>query len=77
MEYKDIKDLSQAELGKKKKAAVAELFQLQMRNSLGQLPNPLEIRKARRDLARVNTALTTTAGQKPVAKKVKARKGTK
>lgn len=58
MEYKDIKDLSKTELDKKFKSSKAELFSLKMKNSLGQLANPIEIRGARRDLARIQTAMT-------------------
>lgn len=57
MKYTEIKDLSVAELKKKKAGLTDELFTSSMKNSLGQLGNPLEIRKLRRDVARVNTAL--------------------
>jgi large subunit ribosomal protein L29 len=57
MKYTEIKDLSVGELKKKKAALSDELFTSSMKNSLGQLGNPLEIRKLRRDVARVNTAL--------------------
>lgn len=57
MKYTDVKDLSAAELTKKKSAITGELFEAKMKNQLGQLGNPLEIRKLRRTLARVNTAL--------------------
>jgi len=65
MEYKEIKDLSAAELAKKHKTARADLFQLKMKNSLGQLANPIEIRDARRAVARVQTALTQVAKTQP------------
>jgi large subunit ribosomal protein L29 len=57
MKFADFKDLSGAELKKKKAAATHELFEMKMKNQLGQLGNPLEIRKLRRNLARLNTAL--------------------
>ena len=57
MKYTEVKDLSAVELKKKKGALTHEFFTAKMKNSLGQLGNPLEIRKIRRDLARVNTAL--------------------
>ncbi|MBX2995853.1 MAG: 50S ribosomal protein L29 [Bdellovibrionaceae bacterium] len=57
MKYQDVKDLSPTELKKKKKALTQDLFEAKMKNTLGQLSNPLEIRGMRRDLARVNTAL--------------------
>jgi len=57
MKYTDVKDLSATELKKKKTALIADLFDAKMKNQLGQLGNPLEIRKIRKNLARVNTAM--------------------
>lgn len=57
MNYTEVKDLSAVELKKKKTGLADDLFTAKMKNSLGQLGNPLEIRKIRRNLARVNTAL--------------------
>jgi len=59
MDFKDIKGLSQKELTKKGASLKEDLFQAKMKNSLGQLGNPMEIRKIRRDLARVRTAMTS------------------
>lgn len=58
MKYSDVKDQSVAELSKKKAALTNDLFVAKMKNSLGQLGNPIEIRFLRKDLARLNTALT-------------------
>ena len=57
MKYTDVKDLSATELKKKKASLTQDIFEARMKNQLGQLGNPLEIRKLRKDLARVNTAL--------------------
>lgn len=57
MKFNDVKDLSAAELKKKKATLTTDLFDAKMKNTLGQLGNPLEIRKIRKDLARINTAL--------------------
>ncbi len=57
MKYTEIKDLSAVELKKKKAGLNQDLFDAGIKNSLGQLGNPLEIRKLRRNLARINTAL--------------------
>lgn len=59
MKFNDIKDLSVAELSKKKSGLQKSLFEAQMKNSIGQLSNPLEIRALRKNVARLNTALTT------------------
>ena len=58
MKYEEIKNLTVEELRKKVSEMKEELFQLKMKNELGQLGNPLEIRGLRKDLARVQTAMT-------------------
>lgn len=73
MNYADVKDLSAKELAKKSKAAVSELFTLKMKNSLGQLANPMEIRKLRREVAQIKTAISLNSA-KPVKKAAKAAK---
>jgi large subunit ribosomal protein L29 len=57
MKYNDIKDLSATELKKQKATLTQDIFDAKMKNQLGQLSNPLEIRKLRKNLARINTAL--------------------
>ena len=57
MKYTEIKDLSAVELKKKKASLTQDMFEANIKNSLGQLGNPLEIRKLRKNLARINTAL--------------------
>jgi len=34
-----------------------ELFELKMKHALGQVASPVDIRKMRKDIARINTAL--------------------
>ncbi len=58
MKMKEIKGFSVEELNKKLKGLRAEMFEAKMKNELGQLGNPIEVRKTRRDIARVQTALT-------------------
>lgn len=57
MKYTEIKDMSVAELKKKRSALSEQLFEIKMKNSIGQLSNPLTIRQLRRDIARINTAI--------------------
>jgi len=64
MKFQEIKTLSKTELAKKRKALGKEVFELKIKNSLGQLANPLEIRKARRNFARLQTAIHNQANQK-------------
>lgn len=58
MKFKEIRGFSVDELNKKMKELRKELFEARMKNELGQLGNPIDIRKARRKIARVQTALT-------------------
>lgn len=57
MKYNEIKDMSVAELKKKRSALSDQLFEVRMKNSIGQLANPLVIRQLRKDIARINTAI--------------------
>lgn len=57
MKYQDVKDLSLADLKKKKATLTQDMFEAEMKNTLGQLSNPLEIRAIRRTIARMNTAI--------------------
>ncbi|MNK11995.1 50S ribosomal protein L29 [compost metagenome] len=57
MKFIEIKDLSVAELKKKRTTLSEELFNARIKNSIGQLPNPIEIRNLRKDIARINTAI--------------------
>lgn len=61
MNFDEISGLAVAELNKKKKELRQQLFDARMKNSLGQLTNPMEIRQLRRDIARLNTAVTANA----------------
>jgi large subunit ribosomal protein L29 len=61
MKYKEINDLDVIELKKRKGKVVEELFQIKMKNQLGQLANPLQIRLLRREVAKIQTALSHKA----------------
>lgn len=58
MKFKDIQDLTVEELRKREASTRTELFDMKMKHSLGQMGNPLQIRKQRRDVARIKTALS-------------------
>ncbi len=57
MKFKEMRDLGEHELVAKEKEMAEELFTMKLRHGLSQLNNPLGIRKARRDLARIKTLL--------------------
>lgn len=58
MKYNDVKDLTVDELNKKKQSLKKDLFDAKMKNSLGQMGSPITIRALRRDVARIQTALS-------------------
>jgi len=57
MKFVEVKDLSVTELKKRRAALSEELFQARIKNSIGQLSNPIEIRDLRRNIAKINTAI--------------------
>ena len=59
MKFADIKDLSSVDLNKKIREVKEKLFEAKMKNSMGQLTNPLTIRGMRREVATLKTALTS------------------
>lgn len=69
MNYADIVGLSEKELLKQSKELRLKMFEARMKNAMGQLANPMEIRAARRDVARIKLAL----GMKKPASKVIAK----
>lgn len=79
MKYSEVTALSAAELKSKVKEAQAELFEARMKHSLGQLANPMDLRRLRKDIARMKTA--NAAGEvkgatKAAAAPKKAKKAT-
>ena len=58
MKYTEIKDKSLSELQEMAKEKKVLLFMLKAKLKTMQLTNPNEIREARRDIARINTAIS-------------------
>ena len=71
MEVKELRDLTAAELVEKEQQLSQELFSLRFQLAAGRIENPMKIRQARRDLARVKTVLRqqVLANKKPAGKK--------
>ena len=66
MKYSDISSLSTTELMRKAMDLRMQIFEATMKNSLGQLANPMTIRHMRRDIARMKTVVTANlAGELP------------
>ena len=57
MDIKELRDLSNAELAEKQEQLKQELFNLRFQLATGRIENPMRIRQARRDIARVKTVL--------------------
>lgn len=62
MKAAELRDLSADELQAKEKDLQDQLFRLRIQKSMGQLDQPLKVRSARRDLARVKTMLRQKQG---------------
>lgn len=57
MKFADIENKSLNELIKQKQDLTSQLFEMKMKNSLGQLANPVQIRVVRKNIAQINTAI--------------------
>lgn len=70
MDVRELRDLTGPELAEKEQQLSQELFNLRFQLAAGRVENPMKIRQARRDLARVKTVLRqqVLAG-KPATKK--------
>ena len=58
MKFADVKELSAVEVNKKIRETKEKMFEARMKNSMGQMTNPVSIRGMRRDIARLKTVLT-------------------
>ena len=58
MKIKELRDMTNEELSSKLKALKQELLNLRFSNATGQLANPMQIKKKKKDIARVKTILT-------------------
>ena len=57
LDVKELQQLGVSELVDKEKQLVQELFSLRFQFGSGRLENPMQIRKTKRDIARVKTIL--------------------
>ena len=63
MKFADIENKSVTELIKQKSELSSKLFDLKMKNSLGQLATPHIVKNVRRDIARINTVIVRKAAR--------------
>lgn len=57
LDVKELQQLPVGELADKEKQLVQELFNLRFQFGSGRLENPMQIRKTKRDIARVKTVI--------------------
>ncbi len=57
LDLKELRQLTATELVEKEKQLVQELFNLRFQLGTGRLENPMQIRKTKREIARVKTVL--------------------
>ena len=63
LDLKELRQLTDSELVDKQKQLVHELFNLRFQFGTGRLENPMQIRKTKRDIARIKTVLHQVKGQ--------------
>lgn len=61
LDLKELRQLTGAELAEKEKQLVQELFNLRFQFGTGRLENPMQIRKTKRDIARLKTIMGEAA----------------
>ena len=57
MEAKELRERSDQELTDKRRELKEEIFHLRLKSATAQLENPMKLRQAKRDLARIATIL--------------------
>lgn len=68
LEMKELRQLTAIELADKAKQLVQELFNLRFQFGTGRLENPMQIRRTKRDIARIKTFIRQIEQQAEAAK---------
>jgi large subunit ribosomal protein L29 len=68
LELKELRQLTALELADKAKQLVQELFNLRFQFGTGRLENPMQIRRTKRDIARIKTVIRQIEQQAEAAK---------
>lgn len=68
LDLKELRQLTAPELAEKEKQLVQELFNLRFQLGTGRLENPMQVRKTKRDIARLKTVLREVAQKDAKAK---------
>lgn len=61
MEAKELRDLTADEMARKRAELREEISHLKLKRATGRLENPMQVRKTKRDLARLETVLREKA----------------
>ena len=69
MKFKEIQEMSTDELLTKKRDLRQESLHLRLQQQSGQLEQPSRLKLLRREVARIETVLTTRTNAQPAAKK--------
>ncbi len=59
MKASELRNLSAVELNQKLKDLKSELFNLRFQHAINQLENPIRIKAVKKDIARINTVLSS------------------
>ena len=68
LELNELRQLTAVELADKAKQLVQELFNLRFQFGTGRLENPMQIRRTKRDIARIKTVIRQIEQQAEAAK---------
>ena len=63
MNAQDLREKNETELREELSGLMREQFNLRMQRGIGQLPTPHDLRRVRRDIARVRTVLNEKKGE--------------
>ena len=63
MNAQDLREKNEVELREELSGLLREQFNLRMQRGIGQLASPHDLRRVRRDIARVRTVLTEKKGE--------------
>jgi large subunit ribosomal protein L29 len=63
MQAKELREMSASDLARKQSELREEIGHLKLKRATGRLENPMQLRKTKRDLARVETVLKEKALQ--------------
>lgn len=67
MKNKELRDKSEIDLHNRERELTEQLFKLRFQRATGSMENPMKVRNARREIARIKTILRERASARPAA----------